>query len=65
MKQELLNTATYSQVAALHEVYANLVAIYEDICNGPRNCRGYAEYHAALFSQRQCENRLAQLTDEL
>ena len=38
MKAEILQRASYAQVAAAHEVYSNLVDIYEDIMGGPRNC---------------------------
>lgn len=65
MKKEIIEKANYSQAAALHEVYSNLIAIYEEILDGPRNCRGLNEYHAALFSQRQCETRMAQIQDSL
>lgn len=65
MKKEIIEQTTYSQAAALHEVYSNLIAIYEEVLGGPRNCRGLPEYHAAMFSQRQCEARMAQISNTL
>lgn len=65
MKAEVLNRATYQQVAAAHEVYSNLIDIFEDILGGPRNCAGIPEYHAAICSRKACEQRLDQLFNEL
>ena len=65
MKAEIINRATYQQAAAAHEVYSNLIDIYEEILGGPRNCAGIPEYHAAISSRKQCEARLDQLFNEL
>lgn len=65
MKAETLQRATFSQVAALHEVYSNLVDIYEDILGGPRNCAGIAEYYAAKSSRDMCYRRIIQIQDTL
>ncbi len=65
MKAEILQRATFSQVAALHEVYSNLVDIYEDILGGPRNCAGIAEYYAAKSSRDMCYRRIIQIQDTL
>lgn len=65
MKAEIINRGTYQQVAAAHEVYSNLIDIYEDILGGPRNCMGIPEYYAAISSRRLCEQRLDQLFNEL
>lgn len=65
MKTEIINRGSYQQVAAAHEVYSNLIDIYEDILGGPRNCAGIPEYHAAIFSRKACEQRLDQLFNEL
>lgn len=65
MKAEILNRATYVQVASLHEVYSNLVDIYEDIMQGPRNCVGIAEYYAARSSRDACYRRILQLQEDL
>lgn len=65
MKAEILQRATFSQVAALHEVYSNLVDIYEDILGGPRNCAGIAEYYAARSSRDMCYRRIVKIQDTL
>lgn len=65
MKAETLQRATFSQVAALHEVYSNLVDIYEDILGGPRNCAGIAEYYAAKSSRDMCYRRIIEIQDTL
>ena len=65
MKAEILQRATFSQVAALHEVYSNLVDIYEEILDGPRNCAGIAEYYAAKSSRDMCYKRIIQIQDSL
>lgn len=65
MKAEILQRATFSQVAALHEVYSNLVDIYEDILGGPRNCVGIAEYYAARSSRDMCYRRIVEIQDTL
>ena len=65
MKAEILQRATFYQVAALHEVYSNLVDIYEDILGGPRNCAGIAEYYAAKSSRDMCYRRIIQIQDTL
>lgn len=65
MKVEVINRGSYQQVAAAHEVYSNLIDIYEDILGGPRNCAGIPEYHAARSSRKACEQRLNQLINEL
>lgn len=65
MKTEILQRATFPQVAALHEVYSNLVDIYEDILGGPRNCAGIAEYYAARSSRDMCYRRIIQIQDTL
>lgn len=65
MKAEILQHATFSQVAALHEVYSNLVDIYEDILGGPRNCAGIAEYYAARSSRDMCYRRIVEIQDTL
>lgn len=65
MKAEILNKATFSQVAALHEVYSNLVDIYEDILEGPRGCAGIPEYYAARSSRDMCYRRIIEIQDTL
>lgn len=65
MKADVINRGSYQQVAAAHEVYSNLIDIYEDILGGPRNCAGIPEYHAAISSRKACEQRLDQLFNEL
>lgn len=65
MKAEVLQRATYSQVAALHEVYSNIIDIYEDVMGGPRGCVGIAEYYAARSSRDACYRRLLELLDEV
>lgn len=65
MKAEILQRATFSQVAALHEVYSNLVDIYEDILGGPRNCVGISEYYAAKSSRDMCYRRIVEIQDTL
>lgn len=65
MKAEVLQRATYSQVAALHEVYSNIVDIYEDVMGGPRRCIGIVEYYAARSSRDACYRRLLELQDEI
>ena len=65
MKAEILRRATYSQVAAAHEVYSNLVDIYEDILGGPRGCYGVPEYYAARASRDQCYQRILELQENL
>lgn len=65
MKTEILKRASFSQVAALHEVYSNLVDIYEEILDGPRNCAGIAEYYAAKSSRDVCYKRIVQIQDSL
>ncbi len=65
MKAEILNRATYVQVASLHEVYSNLVDIYEQIMEGPRNCVGIPEYYAARSSRDACYRRIIELQDSL
>lgn len=65
MKAEILQRATFSQVAALHEVYSNLVDIYENILGGPRNCVGIAEYYAARSSRDMCYRRIVEIQDTL
>lgn len=63
MKAEIINRATFSQVAAAHEVYSSLVEIYEDILGGPRNCAGIAEYYAARSSRDMCYRRIVEIQD--
>ena len=65
MKAEILQRASYAQVAAAHEVYSNLVDIYEDIMGGPRNCAGIAEYYAARSSRDMCYRRIIEIQDSL
>lgn len=65
MKADYINKCSYQQTAALHEVYSNLIDIYEEVFGGPRACAGIAEYHAAVASRRMCEQRLDQLFNEL
>lgn len=65
MKAEILQRSTFSQVAALHEVYSNLVDIYEDIMQGPRNCIGIPEYYAAKHSRDMCYKRIIEIQDSL
>lgn len=65
MKAEIINRASFSQVAAAHEVYSNLVEIYEDILGGPRNCAGIAEYYAAKSSRDMCYRRIVEIQDSL
>lgn len=65
MKAVVLQRATYSQVAALHEVYSNIVDIYEDVMGGPRGCIGIVEYYAARSSRDACYRRLLELQDSL
>lgn len=65
MKAEILQRASYAQVANAHEVYSNLVDIYEDIMGGPRNCAGITEYYAAKSSRDACYRRIVEITDQL
>lgn len=65
MKAEILQRASYAQVAAAHEVYSNLVDIYEDIMGGPRNCAGISEYYAAKSSRDACYRRIVEIQDSL
>lgn len=65
MKAEIIQRASYAQVAAAHEVYSNLVDIYEDIMGGPRNCVGIPEYYAARSSRDMCYRRIIEITDQL
>lgn len=65
MKAEILQRASYAQVAAAHEVYSNLVDIYEDIMGGPRNCAGISEYYAAKSSRDACYRRILDITEQL
>lgn len=65
MKAEILHRASYCQVAALHEVYSNLVEIYEEIMQGPRNCVGIPEYYAARSSRDACYRRILELQEAL
>lgn len=65
MKAEILQRASYAQVAAAHEVYSNLVDLYEDIMGGPRNCAGIAEYYAAKSSRDMCYRRILEITEQL
>lgn len=65
MKAEILQRASYAQVAAAHEVYSNLVDIYEDIMGGPRNCARIAEYYAARSSRDMCYRRIIEMQDSL
>lgn len=65
MKDEILQRASYAQVAAAHEVYSNLIDIYEDIMGGPRNCAGITEYYAARYSRDMCYRRIIEIQDSL
>ena len=65
MKAEILQRASYAQAAAAHEVYSNLVDIYEDIMGGPRNCAGIAEYYAARSSRDMCYRRIIEIQDSI
>lgn len=65
MKADILNHANFNQVAAAHEVYSNLVEIYEDILGGPRNCAGIPEYHAAKSSREACYRRIIEIQNTL
>lgn len=65
MKAEILQRASYSQVAAAHEVYSNLIDVYEDIMGGPRNCVGVPEYYAARSSRDACYRRIIELSESL
>lgn len=65
MKAEILSRATYVQVASLHEVYSNLVDIYEEIMDGPRGCVGIPEYYAARSSRDACYRRILELQEAL
>lgn len=65
MKAEILQRASFAQVAAAHEVYSNLVDIYEDIMGGPRNCAGISEYYAAKSSRDACYRRIIEIQDSL
>ena len=65
MKAEILQRASYAQVAAAHEVYSNLVDIYEDIMGGPRNCAGISEYYAAKSSRDACYRRIIEIQNSL
>ena len=65
MKADVLRRASFAQVAAAHEVYSNLVDIYEDIMGGPRNCAGIAEYYAAKSSRDACYRRIIEIQDSL
>lgn len=65
MKAEILERASYAQIAAAHEVYSNLVDIYEDIMGGPRNCAGIAEYYAAKSSRNACYRRILEIQNSL
>lgn len=65
MKAEILKRANFNQVAAAHEVYSNLVDIYEDIMGGPRNCVGIPEYYAAKSSREACYRRIIEIQDTI
>lgn len=65
MKTDIINRANFNQVAAAHEVYSNLVGIYEDILGGPRACAGISEYHAAKASRDACYRRIIEIQDTL
>ena len=65
MKAEILQRASFNQIAAAHEVYSNLVGIYEDIMNGPRGCAGIPEYYAARSSRDACYRRIIELQESL
>lgn len=65
MKADVLQRASYAQVAAAHEVYSNLIDIYEDIMGGPRNCAGISEYYAAKSSRDACYRRIIEIQDSL
>lgn len=65
MKAEILQRADFNQVAAAHEVYSNLIDIYEDIMDGPRNCAGITEYYAAKASRDACYRRILEIRDTL
>lgn len=65
MKADILQRANFNQVAAAHEVYSNLVGIYEDILGGPRNCAGISEYYAAKASRDACYRRIIEIQDTL
>ena len=65
MKAEIIQRANYAQLAAAHEIYSNLVELYEDILGGPRNCLGIAEYYAAKSSRDACYSRIVEITDKL
>ena len=65
MKADVLRRASFAQVAAAHEVYSNLVDIYEGIMGGPRNCAGIAEYYAAKSSRDACYRRIIEIQDSL
>ena len=65
MKAEILQRANYGQVAAAHEVYSNLVEIYEDILGGPRGCYGITEYYAAKANRDKCYQRILEIQETL
>ena len=65
MKADILQRANFNQVAAAHEVYSNLVSIYEDILGGPRKCAGISEYYAAKASRDACYRRIIEIQDTL
>ena len=65
MKAEIIQSASYAQIAAAHEIYSNLVEIYEDIMGGPRNCIGISEYYAAKSSRDACYRRLIEISSQL
>lgn len=65
MKAEILQRASYSQISAAHEIYSNLVDIYEDIMGGPRNCAGIPEYYAARHSRDLCYRRIIEIQESL
>lgn len=65
MKAEILQRATFSQVAALHEIYSNIVDIYEDVLQGPRNCVGIPEYYAAKSSRDLCYRKIMEIQSTL
>lgn len=65
MKAEILQRASYVQLAAAHEIYSNLVDVYEDILGGPRNCVGIPEYYAAKSSREACYRQILKLSEDL
>lgn len=65
MKADIIQRANFAQAAAAHEIYSNLIEVYEDILGGPRNCSGIPEYYAAKSSRDMLYRRIIEIQDTL